>query len=56
LRETWLKGYNTASHESLSHALEELERRVEGMTEGGGHHEIITGLNIAIAIVKELMK
>lgn len=56
LRETWLKGYNTASQETLTNALGELERRVEGMTTNGGHHEVITGLNIAIAIIKDMLK
>ena len=34
--------------------INEIEKRIEFVTDGQGHHEIITGLQIALAIAKKV--
>jgi len=56
LRETWLKGYDTASTEILSTAINELQTRLAGVESSNGNAGVIQGLTIAIAVVKGLLK
>jgi len=52
LRETWLKGYTTAASEVLANAIADLEQRAKS----AGNESVVTGLEIAIAILKEQLK
>ena len=52
LRETWLKGYTTAASEVLANAIAELDTRAKN----SGNEGVVTGLEIAIAILKEQLK
>jgi hypothetical protein len=56
LRETWLKGYDTASTEILGTVINELQTRLDGVEASNGNSGIVQGLTIAIAIVKGLLK
>lgn len=52
LRETWLKGYTTAASEVLGQAIADLDQRAKS----AGNEGVVTGLEIAIAILKEQLK
>jgi hypothetical protein len=52
----WDDGFNAGKINGAEIILQELDKRIEFITDGQGHHEIIVGLDIARAIVKGLLK